>query len=125
MKPSRRMASTPAGFTSIVGWKGAVTMAGAAGKPLTITSWDPGANSSVQAFALHKSVFDTAIELSPDLKIVPGVVTGHRWLDTDGKALELTLRDGVTFHNGDSCTADDLKFSFYDRPQRDEKSLVR
>ena len=38
-----RMASTPAGFTSIVGWKGAVTMAGAAGKPLTITSWDPGA----------------------------------------------------------------------------------
>ena len=38
-----RMASTPAGFTSIVGWRGAVTMAGAADKPLTITSWDPGA----------------------------------------------------------------------------------
>jgi hypothetical protein len=37
------MASTPAGFTSIVGWRGAVTMAGAAAAPLTITSWDPGA----------------------------------------------------------------------------------
>jgi nitrous oxidase accessory protein NosD len=39
-----RMASTPAGFTSIVGWRGEVIMAGAADKPLTITSWDPGAN---------------------------------------------------------------------------------
>ena len=38
-----RMASTAAGFTSIVGWRGAVSMAGAADKPLTITSWDPGA----------------------------------------------------------------------------------
>jgi Right handed beta helix region len=38
-----RMASTPAGFTSIVGWRGAVTMAGAADKPLTIISWDQGA----------------------------------------------------------------------------------
>ena len=38
-----RMASTPAGFTSIVGWRGAVTLAGAADRPLTITSWDPDA----------------------------------------------------------------------------------
>jgi hypothetical protein len=39
-----RMVSTPAGFASIVGWRGAVTLAGAADRPLTITSWDPDAN---------------------------------------------------------------------------------
>ena len=38
-----RMASTPAGFTSIVGWRGGVSLAGAADQPLTITSWDPDA----------------------------------------------------------------------------------
>ena len=38
-----RMASTAAGFTSIVGWRGGVSLAGAADKPLTITSWDPEA----------------------------------------------------------------------------------
>jgi hypothetical protein len=36
-----RMTSTPAGFTSLVGWKGAITLAGAPGQPLTVTSWDP------------------------------------------------------------------------------------
>jgi dipeptide transport system substrate-binding protein len=94
------------------------------GFPSDVPSWDPGANSSVQALPIHKSVFDTAIELSPDLKLVPGVVTKHRWLDTEGKVLELTVREGVTFHNGDTLTSDDLKFSFYDRPQSDEKLLV-
>lgn len=37
--------STPAGFVSIVGWKGAITLGGGANAPLTITSWDPGAES--------------------------------------------------------------------------------
>ena len=92
--------------------------------PSDVPGWDPGANSSVQALPIHKSVFDTVIETGPDLKIIPGVTTGHRWLDTEGKTLELTLRDGVTFHNGDKLTSDDIKFSFYDRPQNDEKLLV-
>src|ERR1700722_11317720 len=92
--------------------------------PADVPSWDPGANASAQTLPIHKSVFDTAIELSPDLKIVPGIVTSHRWLDAEGKTLEMTLRDGVTFQNGDAFTSDDLKFSFYDRPQADEKSLA-
>jgi peptide/nickel transport system substrate-binding protein len=92
--------------------------------PADVPSWDPGGNASAQTLPIHKSVFDTAIELSPDLKIVPGIITSHRWLDTEGKTLEMNLRDGVTFHNGDAFTSDDLKFSFYDRPQADEKSLA-
>lgn len=36
-----RMASTPAGFTSVVGWKGSVSLAGSPGRPLTVLSWDP------------------------------------------------------------------------------------
>ncbi len=109
-------------------WPGAAVAAEPASVILAysgdVPSWDPGANSSVQALPIHKSVFDTALELSPGLKVVPGVVTAHRWLDTEGKILELTVREGVTFHNGDKLTSDDIKFSFYDRPQSDEKLLV-
>lgn len=36
-----RMISTPAGFTSIVGWKGAISITGAPDHPVTLTSWDP------------------------------------------------------------------------------------
>lgn len=38
-----RLTSGPAGFTSIVGWKGAITLAGSAAAPLTVTSWDGAA----------------------------------------------------------------------------------
>jgi hypothetical protein len=43
-----RMTSTPAGFTALVGWKGAITIAGAPGQPLTVTSWDPAASGPDQ-----------------------------------------------------------------------------
>lgn len=36
-----RMVSGTAGFTSIIAFKGALTMGGAPGAPLTVTSWDP------------------------------------------------------------------------------------
>lgn len=46
-----RLASTPAGFTSIVGWEGAITLAGSAAAPLTVTSWDPAAKGPDVALA--------------------------------------------------------------------------
>ena len=33
--------SGPGGFTSVVGWKGSLSFAGADGQPLRLTSWDP------------------------------------------------------------------------------------
>ncbi len=33
------------------------------------------------------------------------------WERTDDRTIELTVRDGVTFHSGNECTADDVAFS--------------
>ena len=41
---------------------------------------------------------------------VPGLAT--EWRRLDDKTLELKLRQGVRFHNGDELTADDVVFSF-------------
>ena len=36
-----RLLSDPAGFASLVAWKADLTLSGALGQPLTVTSWDP------------------------------------------------------------------------------------
>ncbi|KQV70129.1 ABC transporter substrate-binding protein [Rhizobium sp. Root1220] len=41
---------------------------------------------------------------------VPGLATA--WKRIDDKTIELTLRPGVKFHNGDELTAEDVAFSF-------------
>lgn len=43
---------------------------------------------------------------------LPGLAT--EWRRIDDKTVELTLRQGVKFHNGDEMTAEDVVFSFSD-----------
>src|SRR5260370_7572476 len=71
--------------------------------------------------SVHKSVFESAVAYTADLKLAPNVVKEWKWLGDDGLAIELTLRDDVTFHNGDKLTAEDLRFSFLERQKADPK----
>jgi ABC-type transport system substrate-binding protein len=49
------------------------------------------------------NVFDRLIELDADGKLVPRLATGWRWLDDH--TLEVTLRQGAKFHNGEGFDA--------------------
>jgi peptide/nickel transport system substrate-binding protein len=49
-----------------------------------------------------------------DLSRIPGLA--ESWRRIDGRTIELTLRKGAKFHNGDEVTAEDVVFSF--GPQR-------
>lgn len=69
------------------------------------------------------SVFDMLIrrDFLDNNKLVPSLAVS--WERTSDTVLQLKLREGVTFHNGDPFTAEDVKFTF-DRLRLPETKLV-
>ncbi|MGE0716446.1 MAG: ABC transporter substrate-binding protein [Alphaproteobacteria bacterium] len=49
-------------------------------------------------------------DLQRELQEIPGLAT--EWRRIDDRTVELTLRQGVRFHNGDEMTAEDVAFTF-------------
>jgi ABC-type transport system substrate-binding protein len=56
------------------------------------------------------NVFEHLMELDKDGTLVPRLATGWRWLDQ--RTLEVTLRKGVTFHNGEVFDAEIVKLNW-------------
>lgn len=55
-------------------------------------------------------VFEHLAELDKDGALVPRLATGWRWLDE--RTLEVSLRQGVTFHNGERFDAEIVKLNW-------------
>jgi peptide/nickel transport system substrate-binding protein len=88
--------------------------------PADVPSWDANAHTFPMAMSIWKSVFDSPLTQRPDLTLAPNVITAWKWTD-DGLGFEVTLRDDVYFHNGDKLTAEDLRFTFFERLDADRK----
>ncbi len=58
-----------------------------------------------------EQVYSTLMALDPDAKPYPELAESFDVSD-DGLQYTFKLRPGVTFHNGDELTADDVKFTF-------------
>lgn len=59
---------------------------------------------------LFKYAYDTPFRVDLDGEAIPWAV--EEFEEVEPGVLDLTLRDGMTFHDGESVTADDLKFTF-------------
>jgi peptide/nickel transport system substrate-binding protein len=73
---------------------------------------DPGRDHSNVGSQFYFNTFDPLIHkdyATADAKWTPGLAT--EWKLIDDKTMELTLRRGVTFQNGEAMTADDVVFS--------------
>jgi peptide/nickel transport system substrate-binding protein len=92
--------------------------------PADVPNWDPLSSGSPVSVSLHRCVFDMVLNVAPDLSMGPSIVKASRWIDDKGMALELTLRDGITFHNGDPLTSADIRFSFFERPKSDNALMI-
>ena len=55
------------------------------------------------------NVFEHLVELDHDGKLVPHLATGWQW--RDDRTLEVQLRQGVRFHNGEVFDADIVKLN--------------
>jgi peptide/nickel transport system substrate-binding protein len=80
---------------------------------VTLPSWDPtvgpsAVNPTIQG--LYQSVFDQFILQQPDLQPAPGLLTDWGW-NEDRTKVRMTVREGVTWHDGSPFTAEDVAWS--------------
>jgi peptide/nickel transport system substrate-binding protein len=76
-------------------------------------SWlDPStAPPQITPFGLMYALHDALVRPYPGYKMGPSLA--ESWKESpDGKTFEFKLRAGLKFHNGDSVTTEDVKFSF-------------
>jgi peptide/nickel transport system substrate-binding protein len=76
-------------------------------------SWfDPAkAPAQVSPFLLLYAIHDGLVRALPGQRM--GNSLAESWTESpDGLVYEFKLRQGLQFHNGDPCTAEDVKFSF-------------
>lgn len=71
---------------------------------------DPQKSSLAASAEIYDGIFDRLVELRPDGRFTPSLAT--EWPTPDDRTYVFTLREGVTFHNGDPLTADDVVFTF-------------
>jgi ABC-type transport system substrate-binding protein len=55
-------------------------------------------------------IFDHLVEIDKDGKLVPRLATAWQWFDD--RTLEMTLRQGVKFHNGEDFDAEIVKLNW-------------
>ncbi len=72
---------------------------------------DPHTNTNDPEVLFDRTIYDYLIDLTPSNELVPALAT--EWtVSDDGLTYDLTLREGVTFHDGEPFTAADVLFSF-------------
>jgi len=80
---------------------------------VNLPSWDPtvgpsAVNPTIQG--IYQSVFDQFILQQPDLSPAPGLLTAWGW-NEDRTKVTMTVREGVTWHDGSAFTAEDVAWS--------------
>lgn len=81
-------------------------------------SWDPIDTYLVAWSTVATNLFDGLTYRDTDLELKPGLATQWEVLD-EGKRIRFTLREGVTFHNGEPFDSAAVKYTF-DRLLGDE-----
>ena len=73
--------------------------------------FDPQRGPSGMSHVVIEQIYSTLMALDPDANPYPELAESYE-VSPDGLQYTFKLRPGVTFHNGDPFTAQDVKFSF-------------
>ena len=79
---------------------------------LAPTWFDPGETpAQITPFGILMALHDALVRPLPGERM--GAALAESWTESpDGRVYEFTLRQGLKFHDGEPCTAEDVKFSF-------------
>lgn len=72
-------------------------------------TFDIQATNDQATTRISKQIYENLIEQTPDLELNPSLAT--EWEEVEENLYEFKLREDVTFHNGESFTADDVEFT--------------
>ncbi len=75
-----------------------------------ILGLDPHANNEGPTNTMKGNIYGRLVHRKPDLSLEPDLAT--KWDRVDETTWRFTLRQGVTFHNGNAFNADDVVYSF-------------
>ncbi|SFL05985.1 ABC transporter substrate-binding protein [Halanaerobium salsuginis] len=80
--------------------------------PQSISTLEPGQSNDVTQSIVTKAIFSTLVRVDEASgKIVPDLAESYQ-VSQDGLNYIFNLRHGVTFHNGEAFTAEDVRFTF-------------
>ena len=68
------------------------------------------------------NVFEHLMEVDKDGTLVPRLATGWQWLDD--RTLEVKLRQGVTFHNGEKFDVEIVKLNWEENTKRRQPHII-
>ena len=76
------------------------------GNPVTL---DPHGSNDQASSRVHRQIYETLIYQTEELELVPALA--ESWTQVDDLTFEFKLKAGVKFHNGETLTANDVKFT--------------
>lgn len=80
------------------------------GIPGAIVTFDPANYRNRNTETVLRNVFDSLFTYTPDGRLVPEIAESAEQIDD--LIWEFKIRQGITFHNGDPLTAEDVVFSY-------------
>ncbi len=87
--------------------RGGTLVVGLFGSPLTL---DPADHRDRVTETVLRNIFDGLVTRTKENQVVLEMAESATLVDP--QTWEFKLKPGITFHNGDPCTAEDVKFSF-------------
>src|SRR5690606_7447865 len=84
-----------------------------------ISSLDPFSIASVDAYSVTNNILEPLARSNPRNGEINPVLAESWTLNPKEKSIQVKLREGVTFHNGQKLTAEDVQFTFeaYFKPE--------
>ncbi|WP_168216160.1 ABC transporter substrate-binding protein [Halorussus halobius] len=102
---------------------------GGGGDPTTVSigitngGWDliPGRDTDFDSNKVYTLIYDNVVNLDSDGEVVPDLATD--WTRESDTQFVFDLEEGVTFHNGEEFTAEDVKYTYdwffeYENPRQ-------